>query len=159
MNIGFKILTISKLKIVDRFNTAIDEMCYEDFLKSPYSALNYKIYVGKKPWIKILEEIRYDGDGNIITSDIPPKHFALCKTIEEFDVILSHLYSTPLSELTPYETVVSICSERCESMAYVEEIADMFYRMGYIKVIEWEEIINQFEIYNKLYKIDSANRL
>lgn len=78
------------------------------------------------------------------------KHFGLCNTLKEFESALSEIYSTPLNELNCYNTVVCICYERCEDMSYVEEIVDMFYRMGYINVIEWEEIINQFELYNKL---------
>lgn len=77
------------------------------------------------------------------------KHFGLCNTLKEFESNLIKIYSTPLCELNNYNTVVAICYERCDNMSYVEEIADMFYRMGYINVIEWEEIINQFELYNK----------
>lgn len=80
------------------------------------------------------------------------KHFGLCKTLKEFELTLSEIYSSPLNELNCYNTVVCICYERCENMTYVEEIADMFYRIGYINVAEWAEIINQFELYNKLQK-------
>lgn len=78
------------------------------------------------------------------------KHFGLCETLKEFESTLSEIYSTPLCELNCYNTVVSICYERCENMSYVEEIADMFCRMTYINVIEREEIINQFDLYTKL---------
>lgn len=76
--------------------------------------------------------------------------FGLCKTLNEFEWALSEIYSTPLNVLNCYNTVVCICYERCENRSYVEEIADMFYNLGYINAIEQKEIINQFELYSKL---------
>lgn len=77
-------------------------------------------------------------------------NFALCKTLRDFHCCLAEIYSTPLNELNCYDTVVCICYERHENKPYVEEIANMFCRMGYINVIEREEIINQFDLYTKL---------
>lgn len=79
---------------------------------------------------------------NIIPRYKATKPFASCETLEEFEGTLLKIYRTPLSDLN--------CYEKCGFISHVNEIADMFYRMGYINVIEWEEIINQFELYTKL---------
>lgn len=150
MNKGFHIVYNYELKIFDMFNSLVGEMIYQEFMDSPYSLLDYNIIVGNKPWIKILEPIVFDSEGNIITRNKGTKPFALCKTLKEFEDTLLKIYRTPLSDLNYYDTVVCICYEKCGSISHVNEIADMFYRMSYINVIEWEEIINQFDLYRKL---------
>lgn len=150
MIIGFTNLSTHKLKIYDRLNSLIDEMTYDEFIQSSYKSLDYKISIVNGTSIKIIDPVMYDSAGNINTNDNVARPFALCKNIKEFEICLATIYSKPLNELNCYDTVVCICYERCGNMSYVEEISDMFYRMGYIDVIEWEEIINQFEAYNKL---------
>lgn len=125
-------------------------MKYQEFMDSQYSLLDYKIIVGNKPWIKILEPIVFDREGYIIPRNKTTKPFALCKTLEEFEDTLLKIYRTPLQSLICYDTVVCMCYETRESLTHVNAIADMFYRLGYINVIEREEIINQFELYAKL---------
>lgn len=81
-------------------------MNYQEFMDSPYSLLDYNIIDGNKPWIKILEPIVFDREGNINPRNKATKPFALCETLEEFEGTLLKIYRTPLSDLNCYETVV-----------------------------------------------------
>lgn len=76
-------------------------------------------------------------------------NFANCKNLQDFEDYFNEITKIKLSNLSPYNTVVSVIYDT-RSYNHMHIFLALYRSVGYIDKIESQEIESQFELYISL---------